>query len=593
MKLSKKALGLWISIVMMFSCMPMISAQEGVELHNVSLNKYAWASSSTPGYLPAAAVDGNYASEWANAGSSDLVEDGKSIQYLAVDLYESIPIAEIRFTGRNGLAWSKENFVIQIANKRDFSDAETVHTVTTAFPDNTEQIVSLGGKEARYVRFKKTDDGGLGLSEVAVMSEKTGMVNMALGKTVEAPLTYPGIEPGVVVDGMTAGDWTNAYLGSNVSYIQIDLGEDYQKYEMEEIRYLPGANAIGAPAVANANFRILVSSDPYFSEALSYEVYRNEGKDSPVTEELSVNLTEALTTVLSTGQFAKAFRYVRVTSLAVGEAMTISEISVLGRKIAGDGVNVAKGKEVTVNSNFDNVYVKTAAVDGTFFPEQAGVTRWQPNPYEAVTPEIKVDLGGEYRLNTIVFQMWGSQASNFVVQISNDAEFVNAKTVYTQDENVSSGRVSVPLEGDEGAARHIRILAQQAVQGFDTYGVSEIAAYSTDLPYTPSEQVEFLTSASDATPVTAVPENGMFAVRYKGANGGATAKNVNLIQVGYTGSVISSVNFYQMSIPAGVSALPMVQTVSVADAAGESFRFFVWEDGTLKPVVKTGTLSRA
>lgn len=611
MKLLKKSLGLCLAAVMSLSCLPLVSAEEA-ELNNVSLNKYVWANSYYSADMnPTLVVDGNISTEWANGSISQKPVEGGQC-YWAVDLLKSYPISEIRFYVRSGdgIDWARENFKIEISEDSEFTSAETVYETVPAVSYGEEHVVKLDvPKTARYVRFIKMDngEGGFGLAEVAVMSAKENFVDVARGKTTEAPYSFDGHGSELVVDGMPAGDWANRFLGANVSYLDIDLGEDYQKYDLEEIVYRPGGNNFDD--TANSNFRIIMSSNKAFpQDSTTVEVYRNTaGEDQPVAEELRIDISEAMQ--LQTGA-AKTFRYIRITALATGQQKSISEISVLGRKLAGEGANVAKGKTVT-SSSAHAWYPNTAAVDGLFVPEGVDGNRWLTDGTDKNRPWIVVDLGAEYRLNSLVFQMKGSSSDpaidpvsyqNFQVEIAKAAEDVlagtlkDSKAVYvTPQEATVTGRISVSLEGDEGVCRYIKIQSLTDIPGdqWQQFGVAELAAYSTDLPYTPSDSIEFLTSEADATPVGTVPESNAFAVRFKGANSGNEVKNVTLIQAGYTDGNLASVKLYTMSIPAGVSALPMVQSVSTADAEGDSFRFYVWEDGTLQPLYQPGEISRA
>ncbi|MFF3030973.1 glycoside hydrolase family 6 protein [Streptomyces rubiginosohelvolus] len=188
-----------------------------------------------------------------------------------------------------------------------------------------------------------------------------------------------------------------------------------------------------------------------------YDVYRGTTKISTV----------ATPSFTDTGlSAATAYSYtVRAQDEAGNRSASSAALSVTTEAVGGgDGTLLSQGKKTWASSSENGGVTPDKAVDGD------GTTRWassfQDNQW------INVDLGSSKELSRVVLTWEAAYARGYRVQVSDDANFVTWKDVYS----TTTGDGGVDTLDVNGSGRYVRVLGRTRAT---PYGISlyEFQAY--------------------------------------------------------------------------------------------------------------------
>ncbi len=446
-----------LAALMALSCIPgsglttVVKAVETSESTNLTQidGVTATASSEEVNSLGASkAIDGDRstASRWS-------ASYGKQEEWLKVDLQEARTFN--KFVIYNNDKDAGQNIAkFKIEGSNDDSDYEVIYESDEnqeGFPIE-DTVLLENSVKYRYVKITIMDliDSAYqqkSLREFEIYNDETASttpvdVNLAQGKTITASrdvsASYGNLAPSKAVDGDDSTRWSAE--ASPTQWIVVDLGDVY------DMNY----------------FRILWEGGGFNMRASSYNIYVSEtnlaGTDdwgTPVvstTDNDSVESIETLENAVS-GQYVK----LEVTGIIgnFGNAVSVSEFEVM-RKDSSVTVpqdpeeNVALGKTGYASSQEASDLNANKAFDGD---RTTRSSRWSSNVGNA--PHwLYVDLGDVKDVKTVRLYWETRKATNYQIEISNDASQWNPVKVMNQRPTSTTDTITLD---DVQKARYVRL----------------------------------------------------------------------------------------------------------------------------------------
>lgn len=490
------ALLLWCSVIGP-QPMQVAAANDEIVGMNVAMGKAVTVSSNHSanaelGWYPnSAVVDGNWFNGDDNAQWKSNQKTQEEGPWVMVDLGRQFRLNTVSFQMADS-DFAKRNFVVELSTDAAFTSPIVIHTQGDE-PLEDVKVCNLGEVaggivKCQFIRIRSTavcpGDGStyFGVAEVRAYAhdlEYTPAVNVALGKPVEVSgLNEPNwYSASAAVDGYwftgsvgDANQWkTNQVSEENKQpWMVVDLGATYLVsavvFQMAESTY------------AQTNFEIALSLDRDFTTPT---VVHSHG-DDPALGIKEIPLSQPV-----------ACRYIRVRSkndLPEGNMFGVAELMAFAQDLYRDAgsVNVAREKK-TVPSSLHSTgwYQAAAAVDGIWRSgPDTDINQWKSDQTGAdLTPSLVVDLGAQYALDALMFQMENNDSyshTNFVVEMGTKEDYSDMTPVYTQGESAILGEQVLACEFESPkTARYIRIRPTvELVNPGACFGVAELKAYT-------------------------------------------------------------------------------------------------------------------
>lgn len=212
---------------------------------NLALGRPVFASTTTAGFTPEGAVDGDLATAWASYPGSDPFYRAQNIQWIYVDLGAAVPTNEMR------MIWNPSHYA-RGYGVYVWDDARRgwVLLGSTSYGDGDDTWTVRGGGEitGRYFMLWLVNPWPLGghyeLVEWSIRgpgAPPAGAVNEAAGKPVTALSSDPVYPASNATDGNTATEWRPTAIPS---WLYADLGAEIL-VDRVILRWAPGLHATG------------------------------------------------------------------------------------------------------------------------------------------------------------------------------------------------------------------------------------------------------------------------------------------------------------------------------------------------------------
>ena len=321
----------------------------------LSRGKTATASSSTPGYDPANAVDGDPTTRWQASTAADPSS-------LTIDLGDQYVISGV---STSAFLASGLGVKYKIEYSADNTSWSTYADKTTQFTVPSEDV-NTSSVLARYMRITltATQSQGGSISEFEVFG--TALPAASQGKTATASSEYSaGFSAAMAVDGDSLTRWAQQSGASDPQSLTVDLGSGYLISKVNTSAYLS--------AHLGVKYKIEYSTDN-----INWSTYADK--------------TAAYSTPgLDTNTNTIVARYVKITLTATqGQGSSINEF-----QIDGTPYPISQGKSATASSEYSATYSAAMALDGD------PATRWAQQSDAPDPQSLNVDLEGLYTISSV------------------------------------------------------------------------------------------------------------------------------------------------------------------------------------------------
>jgi hypothetical protein len=608
-------------------------------------NESLTSSGSWPGIDIAATVDGNVRSDWYTAGVSGTA-------YWQLDMgsdYKYYDLQSIYFdlTNRDGTLADPVQFEVLLSNDPNFANSKNNPTFvahsnkSTVLSSPRHYNINLNGerktvdaegaaateafpnvaKAYRYLRITKTVAGNtsanaLRIYEVSVKAKaSTEITDISVGKTASASYTFSGENASIAypVSATATNPWVSGSQGSMGTYWQVDLGEDYSRYNIQSVFFDVTKRD---SSQTNLSFKVELSNSAAFSGGvLLVYSYSDRTNATPVPYK-TVYLNESAETVtldesgaVSVSKTAfpdgvKKYRYLRVTQFyTAGIKLYKARVNA----VALNEADIALNKSVSAEQTWSEANSEKNPVNGVY------TANWYP--YSNVAAYWQVDFGEAYTnydIKSVIFDATGRDSNQatvgFRIELSDSADFSGDKLlVYSYSANTAEGVSALPRNktvylnesavtvGNGGTQtlspfpagikqyRYLRVSVP--VTGIKLYKVI-VNAENIDRPAAAAPKADFAAlyaSSAGGGEITALPENGQFAVKIFLNNEKEieAKRSYYVLAAGYSGSGLDSV------FAKSVTVLPYEnydKFINAGLAPGSAYyKVYVWDKDTLAP----------